>query len=299
MSYLLSLLLISGLCSATASKPGIEPTNTLTIGSISNAPKEEIQEFQPFIDYLVSSLNHPTIKTGRVVIASSLQEMSELINKGLVDIYIDSPFPVIAIEKTTQSVPFMRRWKKGVSEYRSVIFTHKDTGINSLEELKGNMLAFEEEFSTSGYFLPKATLIANKLAIVEKKRKNIPVAREEIGYTFSKDDETTMIWVLKKKVAAGALNKRAFTKLAKSKLKELVIIKETILVPRQIVMHSPNLPISLRDSIKEVLLNMDSSDQGKIVLTSFAKTKKFELIRKSELDEISGLFDLIATEFSF
>jgi phosphonate transport system substrate-binding protein len=174
---------MSSFCAASSNENHAEVLHSLTIGSISNTPKEEIREFQPFIDYLVDSLADSNINVGRVMVASSLQEMSELINKGLVDLYIDSPFPIMAIEKRTDSIAFMRRWKKGVREYNSVIFTRKDSGIQSLDDLKGKTISFEESFSTSGYFLPKATLLNEHYSLVEKRSQNSPVAKDKIGYT--------------------------------------------------------------------------------------------------------------------
>ena len=298
-SCILSLLLFSGFCSAEVQQQSIKSVTTLSIGSISNNPKNEVKKFQPLVDYIVNHLPDSNIKIGRIVVANSLQEMSDLISRGEVDIYIDSPFPVIAVGKNTGSVPFLRRWKKGVSQYRSVIFTHKDSGVTSIGDLKGKVVAFEEEFSTSGYFLPKATLLENKFIIVEKYRNTAPVSRDKVGYVFSQDDETTMIWVLRKKVAAGALNKKAFKEFSKSRRNELIILKETILVPRQVVVHRPGLPVKLRENIQRILLNMDKTSQGQSILNAFERTKKFDLIAMSELSEIAALFNLIESDFSY
>lgn len=296
--YLVSFIFMSSLCAASPNENQAATLPSLTVGSISNTPKEEIREFQPFIDHLVASLTHSNIKVGRVMIANSLQEMSELINQGLVDLYIDSPFPVMAIQKKTDSVAFMRRWKKGVREYNSVIFARKDSGIKALDDLTGKTISFEESFSTSGYFLPKATFLNEHYSLIEKRSKNSPVAKNKIGYIFSYDDETSMVWVLRKKVAAAALSKKAFHVLSKSKRDELVILKESIFVPRQIMVHRPNLPEKLIANIKDVLLSMHKNKSGRIILKNFSKTKQFETFSNDELKEVSALFTVIESEFN-
>lgn len=298
--YLLSvsLIFISTFCAASSNENHVDILPSLTVGSISKTPKEEIRNFQPFIDHLVGSLADSNIKVGRVMIAGSLQEMSELINQGLVDIYIDSPFPVMAIQKKTDSTAFLRRWKKGVREYNSVIFARKDSGITSLNDLTGKMISFEESFSTSGYFLPKATLLNANYSLIEKRNKNSPVAKDKIGYVFSYDDETSMVWVLRKKVAAAALSKKAFNVLSKSKRKDLVILKESLFVPRQIMVHRPNLPEKLVVNIKKILLNMHNNESGRRVLLNFSKTKQFETFNNDELEEVSTLFNTIESEFN-
>jgi phosphonate transport system substrate-binding protein len=234
-----------------------------------------------------------------VIVANSLDEMSTLIKQDEVDLYIDSPFPILAIQASTGGVPFMRRWKKGISEYSSVIFVRKDSGIHSLDDLQGKIVAFEEEFSTSGYFLPKASLINSGFELIERLRKHDPVPRNKVGFVFSRDDETTMIWVLRNKVAAGALNKSAFFLLSKSKLNDLRVIKETIKVPRQVVVHRANLPETLRRQISTALLDMHNNAEGRKVLENFSTTKKFELLNVNELTEINKLFHLVDTNVEF
>ncbi|NQZ90425.1 MAG: phosphate/phosphite/phosphonate ABC transporter substrate-binding protein [Colwellia sp.] len=297
--FLLSITFIfmSAFCAASTNENHVEKLPSLTVGSISNTPKEEVRKFQPFIDHLVASLTDSDIKVGRVIIASSLQEMSELINQGLVDIYIDSPFPIMAIQKKTNSTAFIRRWKKGVREYNSVIFARKDSGIKSLNDLTGKMISFEESFSTSGYFLPKATLLNEHYSLIEKRSKNSPVAIDKIGYIFSYDDETSMVWVLRKKVAAAALSKKAFNVLSKSKRDELIILQESLFVPRQIMVHRPKLSEKLIANIKKVLLNMHNEESGRKVLLNFSKTKQFETFNNDELKEVSTLFNAIESEF--
>lgn len=269
----------------------------LTIGSISNTPKEEVANVQPFINYLVANIDNPEIKQGRVIIANSLGEMISLIKEGKVDLYFDSPFPIIAISEQTQSVPFLLRWKKGVKEYSSVIFSHKESGIDSIKDLKGKMIVFEEEFSTSGYFLPKATLLKEGMKLVEKLKKTDNVPKKKVGYTFSRDDETTMYWVLKKLVHAGALNKGDFKLLAKNKLSELKILQETIMVPRQILVHRRELPSNIVQATRDILINMNKSTEGLAVLKAFDKTTKFETLHDNSLTEVEQIYLYIKEEF--
>ena len=48
----------------------------------------------------------------------------------------------------------LRRWKSGMADYYSVIFTKRNSGIKSLEDLKGKT-RLRGCGSTSGYLLPK------------------------------------------------------------------------------------------------------------------------------------------------
>mgnify|MGYP000249852827 CR=1 FL=1 len=292
-----ALAFVTTFCFADTETHRKESKGYLTVGSISNTPKEEMATFQPFADYLVANLNDPRYTKARVLVAYSLDEMIDLIQEEQVDLFLDSPFPIIAVRDQTGSVPFLLRWKKGIKEYNSVIFTHKDSGVNSLEDLKGKMVAFEEEFSTSGYFLPKATLMDTGLTLVEKLKRSARVPSNKVGYLFSKDDETTMYWVLKNLVHAGALNKNDFSILAKKRLPELKILKETMLVPRQLVVHRKSLPLEVVKEITETLISMDKNEEGRAVLSGFSKTKKFEVLDHSTLLPINKLYTQISNEF--
>jgi phosphonate transport system substrate-binding protein len=77
---------------------------------------------------------------------------------------------------------------------------------------------------------------------------------DELGYVFSYDDESTVVWVLKDKVAAEAIDNHRFPKKAKGKLDQLKIIHETFSIPRQVVSYRADLPSQLVARIKEKCL---------------------------------------------
>src|SRR3989304_5486188 len=90
---------------------------------------------------------------GKVVVAKGIPEMAQFLKHGKIDLYIDSPYPALAVSRLSGSKLFLRRWKKGISEYRSVIFAKAASRIARLEDLKGKIIAFEEEFSNSVHFV--------------------------------------------------------------------------------------------------------------------------------------------------
>jgi len=137
----------------------------IQVGSVSIEPAEEIKKFLPLAAYLAKELQPEGFDQGKVVVAKNILEMAGFLREGKVDLYIDSPFPVSAASRLAGSKFLLRRWKKGVAEYHSVIFAKKDGGINRLEDLKGKIVAFEEPFSSSGYFLPKLLLVQKGLKL--------------------------------------------------------------------------------------------------------------------------------------
>ncbi len=250
----------------------------LHIGSISPQVSEEIKRYMPLADYLARALQAEGIDQGKVVVARSIPGMAQLLKQGKVDLYIDSAFPALAVGRLSGSKTFLRRWKKGIGKYRSVIFARADRNVSRLEDLKGKLIAFEEEFSTSGYFVPKLVMMERGLKLVPKKNVEEPVAPDEVGYVFSLDDENAMLWVMREKVTASVTDNQTYVKLALPHLKNLRVVYQTFSFPRQIVSHRADLPAALVGKIKETLIQMDQSAEGKKALERFERTTKFDEI---------------------
>ncbi len=256
----------------------------IKVGTITSEPKEEVETYRPFVQYLASQLKEQGIESEKVVVATSVDEMVSLLKKREIDLYIDSPFPVLQIGAKVGVEPLVRRWKKGVVEYNSVIFVRKDSGINSIQELNGKMISFEEPFSTSSSLLPRSSLLQAGILLEEKESFMDLVPEEKLGYVNSYDDETTMMWVLRNKVDAGALSMKNFKELAKKRADELKIIFETISVPRQVVAYRKDLDPNIVLAVKEVLLNAHMSKDGQSILKGFEKTAKFDEFPKGDQD---------------
>ncbi len=257
---------------------------TLTIGSISDEPTKELKLFLPVINYLAARLQTAGVEKGDAIVARSIEHMAQLIRDGRVDLYIDSPFPTLEISQLSGSRPLLRRWKKGIGSYHSIVFARKDSGIKSATDLRGKTIAFEEPFSTSSYFLPKTSLRKLGLKLVAVSDPKTPVDSDHVGYLFSDDDENTLVWVLRKRVQAGAMSFPSFKNLPEKLIKKLTIVHSTIEVPRHIVSFRSDLDPALILRIKDVLLQMHESEDGSQILKQFKKTARF--------DEFPGGVDL-------
>ena len=132
--------------------PCLASAEPLVIGSIHREAAAEIKKFLPLANYVERHLQPEGVNEARIVVAKDVSQMATLLREGKVDVYIDSPFPSVAASLLSGSKLLLRRWKKGLAEYRSVIFANKDSNLHRLEGLKGNILAFEEPFSSTGYF---------------------------------------------------------------------------------------------------------------------------------------------------
>jgi phosphonate transport system substrate-binding protein len=251
---------------------------TLHLGTIGYSIGDEIRDFMPLARYLAANLRADGVNDVKVAVAGSIAEMAALMRSAKVDLFIDSAFPSMALNQLAGSKFLLRRWKRGVREYRSLIFTKNDSGLRQLSDLKGKTIAFEEAYSSTGYFFPKVALLKAGLKVAAKKDASDPVAPTEVGYVLSNDDENTMLWVLRGLLIAGATDDVTFVRRARSKIDELRILYESAPMPRQLVSYRQDLAENVIRKLRETLLSMDKSDAGKTALMEFQRTAKFDLV---------------------
>jgi phosphonate transport system substrate-binding protein len=255
----------------------------LRLGSISKDPQKEIEKFLPLARYIEKNLQPSGITDVKVVVAKSIPHMASLFNADKIDIFIDSPFPIVAVRCLSKTKLLLRRWKKGSRAYYTVIFVRKDSDIKELDELKGKKIAFDDPFSSSGYLLPKVSLMNEGFRVIPVKSISDNVKSNEIGYIFSYDDDNTLFWVSRGYVAAGAVDDQNFFHSAKKYKDSLRIIYRTLPIPRHIVSYRANLRPWLVARIKGILIQMEYMKEGRETLRKFEKTTRFDNLSPDDL----------------
>ncbi|MGD1805886.1 phosphate/phosphite/phosphonate ABC transporter substrate-binding protein [Dapis sp. BLCC M126] len=290
--------LVSSSLKSSASNPELLASSgdpaTIVIADISNNPAKKIKRYQPLADYLGEKLGQFGVKQGDVEIAADLDEMANWLESGKVDIYFDSPYPAMIISDMSGAKPILRRWKGGVPEYYTVIFTMKDRGIKSLEELKGKMVGFDEISSTSGYMLPAGMLIESGVNPQEKRSASSNVSADEVGFVFTDDDENTIQWVISGKVAAGAIDIGTFMEIPEASRQAMVVLAESDKVARHVALVRADMKPEMVEAIKTILIQMDKTPEGQEVLNKFEKTAKFDNFPpESSIERMRELYELV------
>lgn len=253
-----------------------EASGTIVLGDISDDPAKKIARFQPVADYLAANLGDFGIGVGEVVIAPDMETMAELLENGEVDFMFDSLYPALTISDLTGAQPVLRRWKDGVEQYNSIFFVRADSGLTSVEDLLGQVVAFDEPNSTSGFMLPMAHLIESDLSAVEVDSTDASVADDEVGYFFSGDDENTLQWVISGRVIAGVVDNETFAEIPEESQEEITILAETEFLARQVMMVRPGFDEDLLAEVITLLVELDEQPEGPEILETF---------KTSQLDE--------------
>ena len=269
---------------------------TLVLGDVSNKPTALIATYQPFINYLAAQLSKQGITAGVVKVAPDFTTIADWLKGGQVDLIFQTPYPAVLLEDAVGAKTVLRRWKGGDAEYYGVIFARADTGMKTVADLKGHMMAVQDEYSTSSYMLPLSFAADAGLKLTKKDSPDAAVAADEVGYTNSNGDDNTLQWVISGKVAVGGTDNRTYEKIPEETRKQLVILAETEKIPRNVMMVRPGMDPALVEAIKAVLFNMDKTDEGKAILKGFQGTAKFDELPggpESALARVRALTKLI------
>jgi len=272
---------------AVASEP-----RTITLALISMNQKEIEEHFQPFVRYVATKLSGVSSVDGRTVVVPTQSHLANLLLEKKADFYMESPYPTYQINSVYSAAKLLlRRWKGGMSDYHTLIFTRKDGAIKRLDDLRGHMIAFEDPESTSGHFLPKLFLSRKGYKLVRKSQiePNVPAA--EVGYFFAETQDKIMDLVLTQRVAAGAFSNDDFAALDSGKKAEIIILGATASLPRHLVSVRKDLPPATVDRLKSTLLSMHQEPEGHSILEKLDGTTKFDTLPGGELAISQRLLD--------
>lgn len=120
-----------------------------------------IQDNQGLKDYLENKLG----KSIELIVTTDYSSMIEAMRFGRIDVaYFGPASYTIAKEKMAGGEldiePFAARLKGGATTYQSVIIANAESGIESIDDIKGSGVdvAFGDQASTSSHFAPKYTM---------------------------------------------------------------------------------------------------------------------------------------------
>ncbi len=162
----------------------------------------------------------------------------------------------------------------GTSTYHGYLFTRKDSGIKSVKEMKNKKMAFVDKATTAGYIFPLAYLKENGVTDTDH-------FFSETFFTGSHDAAINA--VLNRKTDLGAAKHSIYDRVRKDDPRvdsELIILAESTRVPSNGLGVRKDLPESLKNKLKTVLLGLHTDPDGKVVLQQFGALKFIETTTK-------------------
>ena len=197
------------------------------------------------------------------------------------------------IAKQSGAVPVLRQWKYGEADYAGLIVVKKDSGINSLSDLKGKIISFEEPHSTSATVLPRMLLEEKKLKLAQVKSPGM-VQPDTVGFTYGTDGNSINVLITGRADAATTIH-REYDRLKPEIRDSLKIIGTTMTVPRNLVAYRKDIDPRVAKELTQILLNMDKDTEGQGVLKRSQNTTKFDEIPPGSLDQLKHIEKYVLT----
>ncbi len=231
----------------------------------------QVERYQPVADYIYK-------KTGYKIELVALPKYGNVIDS-FADKHMDGAFfgsfvYTLAHAKLGVEVLVRPENLKGISTYHGLIFVRKDRGIISAKDMKGKRFAFVDKATTAGYLLPVAYFHQN----------NIKDYKTYFSETyFAGTHENVIHDVLDGKADIGAAKNTIYEKLEETDpriRKKLLILQTSPDVPENPLGLRKDIDASVRQKLKEVLLDMDKDPEGKDVLKQFGARRFIETADK-------------------
>ncbi len=252
---------------------------TLVLGRVSQDPVKTLPRLQALSAYLVDRLAPVGITGAEAVVARSNAEMVALLLSGEVDVVSETVMSAFRYADEAGAHPLMREWKRGVSSYRSVLFARADSGIESIDDLRGRVIAFEDRGSTSGFLIPMAMLREHGLEAVELSAPGIAPPPGTVGFVFVDTEINITAWVNRGMVDAGALNDGDWEDVERTPngLKDqLTIFHESPDIPRSVLLVRGDMDPDLRDALQQTLAGMEHDAAAEEVLETYYGVARYD-----------------------
>jgi phosphonate transport system substrate-binding protein len=213
-----------------------------------------IQNAQPLKKYLKETLK----KEIELVVTTDYSSMIEAMRFGRIEIAYFGPLSyVLAKSKASAIEPFAVGISKGSPTYKSVIIAQADGPVKTIAEIKGKMVGYGDQASTSSHLIPRA-LLADKGLVGGKDYKFVMLGAHDAVARAVQAGQ----------VQAGGLSQAIFKKLVEKGAidgAKLVVIAESAPIPNYPLTMQSNLAPDLKAAIRKAFLGL----QDKKILETF------------------------------
>lgn len=226
---------------------------------------EQKKQYQYIARYLSGKLNIPV----RAVILSDYDAICQAFLDGKADVGFFGSFSYGLARARVSVEPIARPvWLNGSSTYSGYLFVRKDSDIKTVEDMKGKRLALVHKATTAGYIFPLEYFRSNGVVDLEEYFS-------KIHFCGSHDAAAWVVYSGEAEV--GACKNHVFNALVESDSdfkEEMLVLAESGEVPSNGMAVRSDLDPSLKNRLKEILINMHKSKEGVKALEGF-RAKKF------------------------
>ena len=239
-----------------------------------------IQNNQGLKDHLENELD----KEVELFVSADYSSMIEAMSRGRLDLAYFGPLSYVLAKTRSDIEPFAALMKDGETTYHAVIVTHAESGLDSLDDIAGKVMAFGDPASTSSHLIPKSML-------VERADLTAGEAYEEV---FLGAHDAVAIAVQNQNADAGGLSKPIFEALVDKGVidpETVIVLDESDPYPQYPWAMRSDLDPALKDQISSAFLDL----QDETVLEPF-NADGFGAIEDADYDVLRQMTTLLGLE---
>ena len=261
-----------------APPPAYEDPGVLVLGRISDDPKSHYEQLKPLLDYVVPRMADVGIREGRILMARDAQQMASYLRRGRVDWVTETAGTGMLLRARAGATPLLLTERDGVRHYHSVFFARRDSGIETLADLKGQRLAFQLPSSTSAYFVPAGELLAEGLDLEILLSPQDRLQSDAVGYLFARSELNIATWVHKGLVDVGVMSNLDWSnpqRMPPAFRRDLAVFSRSPDYPRAIELVRGDMDARVQARLAEVLMQAAQDPAASDALLRFFKTTRF------------------------
>ena len=223
-----------------------------------------VEDLKPISDYLSERLG---VKV-EAFTASNYIGVVEGLGSGSVDFGIIPPFSSLLAQKQSNAKPILTsKGKTGKPGYTAELYVRKDSGIKSLQDVKGKKVAFVDPSSSSGYIYPGAMLVQAGLNL-----------DKDISYQFSGGHDKSLQLLLNKDVDVIATFDGVEDRYAKDfpqAKTDIQKLASSDMIPGVMVTASSKMDKELQEKLEKALRDIEKDPKMKELFTKMISITGF------------------------
>jgi phosphonate transport system substrate-binding protein len=223
-------------------------------------PKKLSETIQPLVDYLNKQVPAANIQ---LETSRDYQSFEKKFRSREADFLMPNPWQTLEANKVGYHVIAM--WGDA-EDFRGVFIVRKDSGIKVPSDLKGKVVSYPSHTALAAAIMPQYFLFKNGIDI-----------NKDIQNNYVGSQESSIMNVYLGQSVAGATWPppwRLFQKDHPSEAAQLKLIWETPPLINTSVMVRDDLPEGIRESVRQALLNLHLTQEGKRILAGM-ETARF------------------------